>query len=298
MNSFIQNLQAEAIDPNASVSSILRKAKIIANELKDKDFLEWIEKELNGYDKDGQSSPEYRKISGNPMGFNPMRGWIPFIIDDPEQQELLSNRITPQPIGELEDLIKRNKGNLRMSYPPSVCREFSRAVGLDTIFTLEISPSAVIRILDAVRDKVLDWAIKQESVIGAGGSGVFFKAKKEQIGSSSVNIEKIEQFSGNIGNLYDQSQVNTVNQFNSTELEKIKNIVEQIRQNIEQVDSAQKPEIEEQVKVVETELAAEQPKAPKIVRSLQAISSVFAQATGSAFAQGIFFMIQKLLEKG
>lgn len=43
------------------LSSILRKAKIIAYKLKNKEFKNWIENELNGYPNE-QSIPEYRKL--------------------------------------------------------------------------------------------------------------------------------------------------------------------------------------------------------------------------------------------
>jgi AbiTii len=45
----ILKLQAEAANPDASVTNLLRMAKIAATKLNLKDALVWIDRELNGY---------------------------------------------------------------------------------------------------------------------------------------------------------------------------------------------------------------------------------------------------------
>ena len=87
----VKQLQGEVNDNNFPVSSILRKAKIIASKLEQKDFLNWIDKELSGYSSE-EKVPEYRIVRGIPQGYNPYRGWIPYLINNPENQELISKR--------------------------------------------------------------------------------------------------------------------------------------------------------------------------------------------------------------
>ena len=71
----IQSLKEEIFSPDVKVSSLLREAKIIAHELDDKEILDWIDKELNGY-KDAPV-PQYRNLRGFPMIWDPNRGWVP-----------------------------------------------------------------------------------------------------------------------------------------------------------------------------------------------------------------------------
>ena len=161
INQEIQFLKNEIVKSDSKLSGLLRKAKIIAQEINDKKFLKWIEKELNGYNKNDKV-PGYRIVKGEPMGWNPQRGWIPFIHEDPKTQELLSKRGVSQSIGELENLVenKEKSNNLQMPYPEEIQAKLSRSVGLTTKFTLFVPPVAIYRILNSVRNKLLDWAIE------------------------------------------------------------------------------------------------------------------------------------------
>ena len=58
MNSIVLELQKEAQGSNVSVSSLLRKALVVASKLKVKEFEEWINNELNGYG-DTDKIPEH-----------------------------------------------------------------------------------------------------------------------------------------------------------------------------------------------------------------------------------------------
>lgn len=157
----IQFLKNEIVKSDTKLSDLLRKAKIIAQEINDKKFLKWIEKELNGYNKNDKI-PGYRIVEGKPMGWNPYKGWIPFVHEDPKTQEVLSKRQCIQSIGELENLVEgeEKSNNLQMPYPEKIQAKLSKSVGFTTKFTLFVPPVAIYRILNSVRNKVLDWVIE------------------------------------------------------------------------------------------------------------------------------------------
>src|SRR5690554_5870436 len=76
-------LQEEAMKTNSSITSLVRMAYVIARKLKLIEFGEWLQYELNGYqDYQGNEWPPYRTVSGELMGWNPYRGWIPVVIND------------------------------------------------------------------------------------------------------------------------------------------------------------------------------------------------------------------------
>jgi len=156
----IQLLKNDIVKSGIKLSDLLRKTKIIAQEIDDKKFLKWIEKELNGYNENDKI-PDYRIVKGEPMGWNPYNGWIPFIHENPKTQELLSKRVISQSIGELENLVenKEKSNSLQMPYPVEIQAKFSKSVGLTTKFTLFIPSLAIYRILNSARNKLLDWVI-------------------------------------------------------------------------------------------------------------------------------------------
>src|SRR5690606_22230209 len=93
-------------------SSILRKVFLVSKELKDKEFIKWVEKELNGYN-DGDEVPNYRIISIIPKGHFVGLGnsqlnnvELPISLIQKEHPDYIENvsRLY-NAISELEDLI-------------------------------------------------------------------------------------------------------------------------------------------------------------------------------------------------
>lgn len=196
----IKELQKEVNDSNMPLSSLLRKAKIIASKLEQKEFLEWLDKELNGYSKD-ESVPEYRILKGIPQGYNPYRGWIPYLIDNPENQESISRRGSSQSIGELEEILKSKTNSLMMKYSPEVEKMLREGVGSNVDLRLMVDRASVAGILEHVRNSVFDWTVKlQEAGISDESSEFSEKDVKEVENiKPKYEIQHIENFTGNIG---------------------------------------------------------------------------------------------------
>src|ERR1022692_921276 len=55
----LREIQQAAVDPNVDITTVLRKARILAARLKNAEFEEWVERELNGY-PDKAGLPAYR----------------------------------------------------------------------------------------------------------------------------------------------------------------------------------------------------------------------------------------------
>lgn len=58
--SIIQELQDDIVDSKTNLSSILRRAKVLAYDLKNEEFKKWVDNELNGYSNE-KEIPDYRK---------------------------------------------------------------------------------------------------------------------------------------------------------------------------------------------------------------------------------------------
>jgi hypothetical protein len=118
----IIELQQQALDPSQSVTVLLRKALLVATKLDLTDAIDWIEKELSGWQADDlQSIPTWRTVSGQVVARNPFRGWEPVTfegIDAGKMLAALSIRPITQPAAEIEAWVtNKNSGTLQITYP-------------------------------------------------------------------------------------------------------------------------------------------------------------------------------------
>ncbi|MGC9611002.1 MAG: hypothetical protein ABSE68_02165 [Minisyncoccia bacterium] len=196
----IKEIQNKSNDSNVNVSSLLRDAKIIASRLEQKDFLSWINKELNGYSVDDKV-PDYRVVKGVPQGLNPYRGWIPYIHSDPKSHEIISRRGVGQSIAELEELLKDKRSSFEIKFPPDIADILRKGVKMDVDLRLVIDRAEVVGILEHVRNAILDWSIKLQRE-GISDEVTDFTNKEvteaENV-KSSYQIQNIENFQGNTG---------------------------------------------------------------------------------------------------
>ncbi len=93
------------------LSLILRKAKVLAYKLKNQEFKDWVEHELNGYDEN-DLLPEYRKIHTQSCGNFVNSAWsmkdapIPTHNIPEKYREYFQNVNMLQGIKELESLVE------------------------------------------------------------------------------------------------------------------------------------------------------------------------------------------------
>lgn len=154
MKNKLQELKNDATRSEIKVSELLRRAKVSGEN--NKKFLIWINKELDGYVK-GKKVPKYRMIYGEPKCLNPRRGWVPFVIDDPNFQESISTIGCSQSVAELEKLVSnKDSSYLIMPYSAKIQADFSKSVDMNTKFSLFTPPVAIEGILNAVRNKLID----------------------------------------------------------------------------------------------------------------------------------------------
>jgi hypothetical protein len=198
MTSVIIELQGESLNPNVRVSDLLRKALIVARKLRLSEFQEWIESELGGYKKE---TPEYRMTKGQVRAFNPYHGWQLVFFSDPEEGERASRRANGQSVAELESLLEgdERKGALHMPFSQQIQQRISKSfdVGFETQVSLFVERTSIVRILDAVRNIVLNWALKLEEE-GILGEELAFTENEKRVASHSP--QSINNFYGPVQN--------------------------------------------------------------------------------------------------
>lgn len=300
MDSIIHQLQAEALDPKVGVSDLLRKAKVVAVKLDLKDFLIWIENELNGYiTKIQEELPSYRMVSGETKGWNPYRGWIPVLFTDVKSQLLLSNRGVSQPIGELDDIMKSSgEGLLMMDFNPEAKNAILKAIDSQTDIKFMLGRNSVAGILDAVRNTILDWSLKleKEGILGEGFSFSQTEREKARDPGTVYKIDYIENFAGTMGTIGGSANVQ-ITQINSDSKEELQELLRQIRKYAPDIklEESKRSELIKHLDKLEMEVKSKYIEPSKTKVLLSSIKNIFESAAGNVVAQGIILGIQKFI---
>jgi hypothetical protein len=187
--SLIDELQLDASNDAVSVSSLLRKALMVAAKLELSDIPEWINKELAGYSLDDDSLPPYRIVHGEVKARAYYGRWVPVQFPTNEMQANISKKFILDSVAELETLSKKD-GKLTMNFPPEaqqLLQEWTSSG--DTEFVCFLQKARLDGILDEIRNQVLRWAIALDKA-GVRGDGLTFTApEKEKAHSMTFHVD-------------------------------------------------------------------------------------------------------------
>lgn len=190
MSGIVLELQKEALDETVSIESLLRKAYLVAKKLKLKDFEEWINQELNGYDN---QFPKYRSVRGEIKAWNPYHGWIPMILSA-NVADLVSSMPLGLPISAISDSYNSSDGTVCLTVNAAMTEFFNKSSNfIPTKYAFFVSKSEMYRIMGTVRNKILDWALllEQNEILG---EGMTFTEKEKEIAS---NTQVINNYTNN-----------------------------------------------------------------------------------------------------
>ena len=119
----IQNILNSALNDNVKLPDLLRKCKILATRLKNDDFKNWIDSELNGYPSQN-NLPSYRIIDVNayghlsgPFGAEMRNITIPSSCLPEKMRDWARKTYISQSISVLEDMVKGNQDNFKQVWP-------------------------------------------------------------------------------------------------------------------------------------------------------------------------------------
>lgn len=186
MNGIVLELQKEAMDKKADIESLLRKSYVIARKLKLPEFQEWIQCEQEGYGK--KEVPEYRMIQGQLKALNPVRGWIPVVMDSAVAESAFTKTKLPNSVSELYDLYQNAESSmLVMNLPAERNKHVAKCCGFNTQFRLEFGKNQIYSILSRVKNNILDWALTLEES-GIVGRDYSFSEEEKKIAQEKTEI--------------------------------------------------------------------------------------------------------------
>lgn len=206
-------LQELASDSNHDINDLLRKALMVATKLELGEFSEWILAELNGYSGASRDNlPEYRIIRGDLRVHNPYHGLQPFIVPQELHEAVTLINVTESVASLCELASGKTQGEIVYQFAPEQERILmSMQGGFAQLRPMRVVGANKLKaILNAVRTRILEWALSLEAE-GIVGDGLSFSASEKQAAMDSQNI-RIENFQGILGNVQGGSvtQTNTL----------------------------------------------------------------------------------------
>jgi hypothetical protein len=288
MSSVVVELQRDALNRSFPVSDLLRKALVVSKKLSIGEFEIWLTNELNGYGE-GQDVPKYRLVHGEIKGWNPYHGWQPVYFEDTAIAEKLSIRACSQTIAEIESLIGRGQKSktLQMPFPKELEMKLMRSMNVQTQVTIIVQESDLVRILDAVRTIVLNWALKLEEDGVKGEELTFTSEEKKSAEKGSYNINN---FFGPVHAPHIQQQTENSIQISSTNiinLESVQTFIATLKANVPQLSLQQEQasELNSEIETVESQTKSPKPKPGIIREALGSIGRILEGAGGTIAAQ-------------
>ncbi|WP_279473552.1 hypothetical protein [Aeromonas caviae] len=157
MPALIPELIAMASDPTVKTTDLLRKAMVAARLLKQPEWAAWIDHELQGYPQPGDLPP-YRVLQGELKVDVPGHGRLPLPIRNAEMNRLITESRFGHPMGALEDLAVPGEV-VRSFFTPEQSQFLIQELSLPGVPELALGSNQVRGLIEAVRDKLLTWAL-------------------------------------------------------------------------------------------------------------------------------------------
>jgi hypothetical protein len=157
MSTPLSDLIAQASDPTVKTADLLRKGMVVARQLKQPEWAIWIGYELQGY-PDEVELPPYRQMRCELMARDSARRLIPIQFDDPQVAFLFTWCRCGLPVGPLEEMVIPGKP-LSFCFAADVAVEMMQELRISMVPERVLGVNQVRSLIDAVRDKLLSWAL-------------------------------------------------------------------------------------------------------------------------------------------
>lgn len=293
--SFAENVLSDLMS-NVSISDILLKMKIFASKRGDKELLDWITKELDGYD---DMPPKYRMLtSGCKVDvFVPFRGTarIDFPIDiikDEKVRERLSTIPFHQPIAEIDNLGKETEtdGVIKMKVPVFAYSFMSGFINGDIQDAYQYTTTAAVsQIIVAVKSVLIDYMLK---ISNEGEIDFSTFAKNNPKMSNTTIIAGIVNTGTGVVNAQGSTNVvgdnNAITAENKAELHRILSEIEEIA-----ASGMPNDEYNECTADIRNELEKEKPAKHFLRRCFQAIPSFLSGVSAGVVANQLTPLIAR-----
>jgi hypothetical protein len=185
-----------AVDENQSLTSVLRKCLILADELRNEPLKRWASQELNGY-KTPDDVPEYRVVAAPAKGNFVNLAWklngqnIASVSLEENHRHFAEIVKLWEPISAYEHTIKQ-RGTLVYEWNSNMVGFYQDRLSDD--FRLvnawqEVTKGTIVGLLDVIRTRILEMALEIKSTVGETDDALRHvePAKVESVNQTIIN---------------------------------------------------------------------------------------------------------------
>ncbi len=296
MNSLVLELQKDALDKNTKVVDLLRKAFVVSKKLGITKIEKWLENELNGYPSNSDI-PDYRTVYGQIKVWNPYQGWQFLNFRDPKKAEILSKREINQSIGELDSIVENNKNeDLQVPFSQENINKIMKSMDTPLHPVLFVSYTEVIKILNVVRNTVLNWSLQLEKE-GIMGEGMSFSKKEKQISDKATY--QITNYIGSMQNSQiQQDSSGAIQKLNiEINIDNLLVFIAELNKSIDKLDLEQskKQKLITEISTIESQANSPKPKKKIIFESLKTLRTILEGMAGNVIAAGLLSKLGQFL---
>jgi hypothetical protein len=315
--SLLGDIINELADKNVSLTYPLLKTKILAKRLRNKQLIDWVDKELGVY-PNGEEIPDYRKYPAKltldategPHQFNDYP--VPtYLLPDDVRAGICTVEIR-QAVAALETLISSDKsGTVEISLPAEallVVQDSIRQTGHPDFrmhaLHKTVSISIIAQVLASIRKKLLDFALELEQEFGEETDIQTLKANNLQI-THIMNTTINTTGNSNTVNTGSGATVTaTINQQSVGQGVTAESVAEEIRQLTAQIqellrqsdgDKDAKEEVVHQLATVDRQVGKETPNFTIAGKALGVVETLLTDALSGQTAPVILAGIQQVI---
>ena len=196
MSKLVIELQKACVNPTLSYADLFQKAYFIARKLEQKEMIDFLRKEIDGYKKE-RKVPDFRYIDVIFKAMNPMRGWIPVAIPSNSPLNRYLHYPIFQSICEMESFLHSSEEIMVMSIPAELQELFiSQSISkIPFEISAHFSKSQFKSILETGKRMISDWALDLEQK-GVLGEDFEFSSKEKEIAKNMTIINNYGNING------------------------------------------------------------------------------------------------------
>jgi hypothetical protein len=169
----IREIRDAAIDGGFDLATLLRKCRVLASEIKNKDLAEWAKSELDGYPENAEL-PDYRvlkrcKSYGQFLGGGYQDGPLSLLRLPEGIRDKYANPKIHQGVQTIVEMVRGQEGGVvRWAWPNYACEvydhEDNRADLRLTYAWVALPTASVVGVLSTIRNRVLSFALEMEQL--------------------------------------------------------------------------------------------------------------------------------------
>lgn len=164
----VRQVQQDCISSTIRVADILRKCKIVAHHLGNKELANWVHKELNGYAAE-DALPTYRVLAASargtfcgPFGRRLENASIPATSLPEDFREWAEEYRCRDNVEVIEELLQSSVPIFARPWPPELYMYVMKNIYVDMqclAARTDIARSGFVSIIDTVKNRILDFAL-------------------------------------------------------------------------------------------------------------------------------------------